>query len=88
MEHASHPDVIKRLKRAAGHLAGVIAMIEEGRPCVDLAQQLHAVESAITNAKRELVQDHMAHCLGNGVSSGEMTSATALQAFKTLAKYL
>jgi DNA-binding FrmR family transcriptional regulator len=50
----SHPAIIKRLKRAHGHLAGVIAMIEKGRPCVDLAQQLHAVESAISNAKREL----------------------------------
>ena len=26
--HASHPDIVKRLKRAHGHLAGVIAMIE------------------------------------------------------------
>ena len=24
MEYASHPDIIKRLKRAHGHLAGVI----------------------------------------------------------------
>lgn len=88
MEHASHRDVIKRLKRAHGHLAGVIAMIEEGRRCVDLAQQLHAVESAITNAKRELVQDHMAHCLGDGVGSGDMTARTALSEFKTLVKYL
>jgi DNA-binding FrmR family transcriptional regulator len=88
MEHASHPDIIKRLKRANGHLASVIAMIEEGRPCVDLAQQLHAVESAITNAKRELIQDHMEHCLDNGIGAGGMTAKTALSEFKTLAKYL
>ena len=48
--HQSHPEITKRLKRAAGHLAGVIEMIEAGRPCLDLAQQLHAVESAIGNA--------------------------------------
>ena len=36
--HASPPEIIKRLQRAHGHLAGVIAMIEEGRSCVDLAQ--------------------------------------------------
>jgi DNA-binding FrmR family transcriptional regulator len=88
MEHASHPEIIKRLKRAHGHLAGVITMIEEGRPCVDLAQQLHAVESAITNAKRELIHDHMEHCLGDGVSSGGLSAKTALSEFKTLAKYL
>ena len=46
-QHASHRDIVKRLKRAHGHLASVIAMIEAGRSCVDLAQQLHAVESAI-----------------------------------------
>ena len=57
------PRIITRLKRAHGHLAAVIAMFEEGRPCLDLAQQLHAVESAISNAKRELIHDHIEHCL-------------------------
>jgi DNA-binding FrmR family transcriptional regulator len=87
MEHASHPDIIKRLKRAHGHLLSVITMIESGRPCLDLAQQLHAVESAITNAKRELIQDHMEHCLGDGVAHGH-DARSALTEFKALAKYL
>ena len=88
MEHASHPDIVKRLKRAHGHLAVVIAMIEDGRPCVDLAQQLHAVESAITNAKRVLIQDHMEHCLGHGIANGPKGASEALGEFKALAKYL
>ncbi len=37
MQHASPSDIVKRLKRANGHLDGVIAMIEDGRPCLDLA---------------------------------------------------
>jgi uncharacterized protein len=86
--HETHPNIIKRLRRAHGHLAAIVTMMEEGRPCVDLAQQLHAVESAITNAKRELIQDHMEHCLGEGVETGNVTSKTALSEFKTLAKYL
>lgn len=88
MQHASHPDIVKRLKRAHGHLAGVIAMIEEGRPCVDLAQQLHAVESAITNAKRVLIEDHMEHCLADGVGHGDKSAKDALSEFKAMAKYL
>jgi DNA-binding FrmR family transcriptional regulator len=87
MQHASHPDILKRLKRAHGHLASVISMLEEGRPCVDLAQQLHAVESAIANAKRELIQDHIEHCLDNGIAGG-MTAKAAVSEFKQLAKYL
>ena len=87
MKHDSHPDVIKRLKRANGHLASVIKMIEEGRPCVELAQQLFAVESAITNAKRELIQDHIEHCLGEDIHEGHDANTT-LSEFKILARYL
>lgn len=61
--HASHPKVVSRLKRADGHLRSVIAMIEDGRSCLDVAQQLQAVESAIRNAKQVLIHDHMDHCL-------------------------
>jgi uncharacterized protein len=61
--HASHPAVATRLKRAEGHLRRVIGMIEEGRPCVDLATQLHAVERAVAEAKRALIHDHIDHCL-------------------------
>ncbi|WP_289152179.1 metal-sensing transcriptional repressor [uncultured Salipiger sp.] len=61
--HASHPRIVSRLKRAEGHLRSVSAMIEEGRPCLEVAQQLQAVESAIRNAKQALIHDHMDHCL-------------------------
>ena len=83
MTHASHPEIVKRLKRAEGHLRSVIAMIEQGRPCVDLAQQLHAVEAAVTNAKRELIHDHIEHCLDGGDGArGD------LKEIKQLTKYL
>jgi DNA-binding FrmR family transcriptional regulator len=88
MKHASHPDILKRLRRAHGHLTAVIGMIDAGRPCLDLAQQLHAVESAIAIAKRELIHDHIEHCLGDGVGEGEMSAKAALGEFKQLAKYL
>jgi DNA-binding FrmR family transcriptional regulator len=83
MQHASHVDIVKRLKRAEGHLRSVIGMIEAGRPCVDLAQQLHAVEAAVTNAKRELIQDHIEHCLEGGD-----TAKADIKEIKQLARYL
>jgi hypothetical protein NreA len=86
MKHASHPEIIRRLKRAQGHLGAVLAMFENGRSCLDLAQQLHAVESAIANAKRELIQDHIEHCLDETASV--KNPRAALNEFKALAKYL
>jgi DNA-binding FrmR family transcriptional regulator len=79
--HATHPAVVARLRRAGGHLAAVIAMIEAGRPCAEIAQQLHAVEKAVANAKRTLIHDHMDHCLGDG---GEADIAE----LRAIARYL
>lgn len=64
--HATHPAVAARLKRAEGHLHRVIGMIGEGRACLDLATQLHAVERAVAEAKRALIHDHIDHCLTGG----------------------
>ena len=86
--HETHSEIIKRLKRAEGHLKSVIAMIDGGRPCLDIAQQLHAVEKAISNAKRELIQDHIDHCLEDAAGQNGRGTKAALAEFKTLTKYL
>ncbi len=88
MKHQSHPGIIKRLKRAEGHLRALIGMIEAGRPCLDLAQQLHAVEGAVANAKRELIHDHIDHCLDDSVTKDAKSSRAALAEFRALSKYL
>lgn len=78
--HASHPAIATRLKRAEGHLRRVISMIEEGRSCLDLATQLHAVERAVAEAKRALIHDHIDHCLdeGDGKALTEIKALTKL----------
>lgn len=73
--------MIARLKRADGHLRAVIAMIEEGKPCVEVAQQLYAVEKAVTNAKRALIHDHLDHCLDDD-------AAHSRDDLRAIAKYL
>ena len=75
--HASHPAIAARLKRAEGHLRRVIGMIEEGRPCVDLATQLHAVERAVAEVKRALIHDHIDHCL-TGEGTHDLAEIKAL----------
>ena len=80
--HASHPALVARLKRADGHLRAVIEMIEAGKPCLEIAQQMQAVEKAITNAKRALIHDHMDHCLN---VEGSETDRAEL---RTIARYL
>jgi DNA-binding FrmR family transcriptional regulator len=86
--HTSHPDIIKRLKRADGHLKSIITMLEEGRSCLDIAQQLQAVESAVGNAKKTLVRDHIDHCLDHAVRHGSKHADDTIREFKAITKYL
>ena len=86
--HTSHPRVINRLKRAAGHLQNVIGMLESGRSCLDIVQQLQAVESALHAAKKALIHDHLDHCLDAAVQEPAKSKRKPLDEFKTIAKYL
>lgn len=86
--HETHPAVIKRLRRAGGHLASVVLMLEQGKPCLDVAQQLQAVEKAITQAKKTLIQDHLDHCLSHMVDAKGQTQPDSLDEFRQITKYL
>lgn len=86
--HISHPAIIKRLKRASGHLASIVTMLEEERACVDIAQQLQAVESAINSAKKTLIHEHIEHCLEHAAEAHNGKPYSIADEFKAIAKYL
>ncbi|KUJ77703.1 metal-sensing transcriptional repressor [Ruegeria profundi] len=80
----SHPQISARLKRANGHLAKVIQMLDDQAPPADIAQQLFAVEKAIAIAKRVLIYDHIEHCL----SPDGQSDSPDIESLKTITKYL
>ena len=86
--HETHPQVANRLKRAGGHLQNVIAMIQGGEPCVDIVQQLHAVERALGAAKKVLIHDHLDHCLDEALQGQSKETRQAMSEFRDIAKYL
>ncbi|MBF0371428.1 MAG: metal-sensing transcriptional repressor [Magnetococcales bacterium] len=87
-DHPSHPQIVKRLKRASGHLNRVIQMIESGEPCADVSQQFHAVVNALTNAKRSFVQDHIENCIQEGLQQEGAEVQKLLEELKDISKYL
>jgi len=86
--HVSHEAASKRLKRAHGHLQNVITMLSQDRDCLDVAQQLHAVERAIAAAKKQLIHDHIDHCLDRSLGGTAGSSRRVLSEFKAITKYL
>ena len=86
--HTSHPEIIKRLKRAEGHLKSIITMLEGGRNCLEIAQQLQAVESAVGNAKKTVVHGHNDHCLEHAERKDPQSADDTIREFKAITKYL
>lgn len=86
--HHTHPEIIKRLRRAQGHLRVTIELLEEGRSCTELAQQLHAVEKAIAKAKKILIHDHIDHCLDHSAETTPQDMQAMITEFKHISKYL
>lgn len=58
--------LITRLKRANGHLASVIRMLEDGAECEDALTQLAAVNKAIARGGYALVANGLQKCLEEG----------------------
>lgn len=88
MPHANNPEMIARLRRAQGHLAAIITMVENGRGCLEISQQLHAVEKAVANAKSGMIQHYIEHCLEDQVGAQPAGNRELLGELKQLAKYL
>ena len=88
MIQGTHNDVVNRLKRAEGHIRTIVEMIEAKRECLDVAQQLQAVEKAIQNAKKIYVHDHIDNCLEDTTGVTTRQARTSLAEFKEIVKYL
>jgi DNA-binding FrmR family transcriptional regulator len=56
-------DVVARLRRAEGQLAGIIRMIESGRDCKDVVTQLAAVSRALDKAGFKIIATGLRQCV-------------------------
>lgn len=61
---------INRLKRSEGQIRGIIKVLEDGRYCIDVLNQMQAVKAAIARAESEILKDHAATCVESAIKSG------------------
>lgn len=77
--HTQTKAVLNRLSRAIGHLSAVKRMVEQNRDCSDVLIQLSAVNSAIKNVSKIILQDHIEHCLVEAVKENDHESIEKLK---------
>ena len=54
---------LKRMRRIEGQVRGIAKMVEDDRYCVDILDQVAAVEKALRAVSAELVKNHLRHCV-------------------------
>lgn len=70
--HPNSKAVSNRLARAIGHLEAVKRMVDREEDCAEILIQLAAVRSAINNAGKVILMDHLNHCIVEAVEDNDL----------------
>jgi DNA-binding FrmR family transcriptional regulator len=58
-------EAIRRLRRVEGQIGGIVRMLEEGRDCKAVVQQLSAANRALDRAGVKLLAGQLRHCIAS-----------------------
>lgn len=64
-------DLLRRLNRIEGQVRGVAKMVEDGRYCVEVMDQIAAVRQALNSVCYMLMESHTRGCVINAVKAGQ-----------------
>lgn len=67
--------LIKRLNRIEGQVRGVARMIVDDRYCVDVLNQISAMQSAMDAVAMQLLENHTHGCVQSAIKSGNGDAA-------------
>ena len=70
---------LNRISRVIGHLQHVKKMIEADEDCADVLTQLSATRSAITGLGKEIMNEHIRHCISHALEDGDMEAVEEFQ---------
>lgn len=77
---------LNRLAKASGHLTHVKMMIENDEDCSEVLMQLAAVESALHSLGKEIINEHLTHCITHAIEDGD---TEVIEEFKkAISKYM
>ena len=77
--------IMSRIKRAQGQLGGIVRMLEEGRNCEEIVNQMSAVSKAVNTAAFTLISASLQECIIEGRSDQKAVSEKLQKLFLSLA---
>jgi len=70
LKEEARKKVLARLRRIEGQVAGIQRMVEEDRYCVEILNQVAAVEGALDRVGHLLLAGHVETCVTHAIESG------------------
>ena len=84
-------DILQRLKSVEGHVRGIGRMVEEEAYCIDVVNQILAIQRALKKVSSRMLDQHLHHCVtnaiqGTGNSQKEQILGELIQVFEASSK--
>ena len=91
MGHDGKDDILKRLKSVEGHVRGIQRMIEDDAYCIDVVNQIVAIQRALKKESARVLDQHLHSCVteavrGQDVANRERVLTELMQVFEASGK--
>lgn len=63
---------LQNLKTCRGQMDGIIRMLDEGRYCIDVSNQIMAAQALLKKSNKLILQGHMKHCMTDAIKNGNV----------------
>ena len=84
MKHPCHKEQLTSLKRIEGQVRGVQGMIEEGKYCVDILNQIKALKNSIITVEGKILKTHLRECIKESLKGDDEFDIKIDEIMKTM----
>jgi DNA-binding FrmR family transcriptional regulator len=67
MDATTKKAVTQRLASTAGHIKGIVRMVEDDTYCIDVIRQIQAVQAALNKVSTMILDNHLHTCVTTAV---------------------
>ena len=66
-----NPALVRRLKSIEGHIRGIQKMVEEDSYCIDIVNQIQAVQAALSKVNTLILDRHLHTCVTTAIQGDD-----------------
>ena len=85
-DHTTHNKQLASLKRIEGQIRGIINMINDGKYCVDILNQVKAAKSALVTVESKILERHIESCVKTSLKNKNAIDAKVDELLKLINK--